>query len=138
MSFETELVLEATSEVGNTALAVACNVRDLADVVEHVATGEEQDGDQADCGPEVAALKDGQSVRSGNSKGGHGTENGNRGCDDLDVVDGTDNGRSRARYMAREPGVDRFGTDDTVLRLALIVYRRLQVAYPVVKSKRRG
>ena len=77
-------------------------------------------------------------MRGGNSKGGHGTENGNRGCDDLDVVDGADNGGSRARDMAREPGVDRFGTDDTVLRLALIVYSRLQAAYPVVKSKRRG
>lgn len=138
LSLETELVLETTGEVGNTALAVACNVGDLADVVEHVATGEEQDGDQADCGPEVAALKDGQSVWSSNGKGGHGTEDGNSGCDDLDVVDGTDNGRSRARYMAREPGVDRFGTDDTVLRLALTVHSRLQVAYPVVKSKRRG
>jgi len=113
LSLETELVLESTGEVGNTALAVACNVGDLADVVEHVATGEEQDGDQADCGPEVAALDDREDVRESYGASGDGSEDGYGGGDDLDIVDGTNDRRSGTCDMASEPGVDGFGSDDT-------------------------
>jgi hypothetical protein len=73
LSLETKLVLETTGKVRDSALAVACNVRNLADVVEHVATGEEEDGDQADGGPEVAALEDGQDVGGCDGEGGDGS-----------------------------------------------------------------
>lgn len=96
LSLETELVLETTGKVGDSALAVACNVGDLADVVEHVATGEEEDSDQADGGPEVAALEDGEDIGGSDGEGGDRSENGYGGGDDLDVVDGTRDGRGRA------------------------------------------
>lgn len=139
LSLKTELVLETTGKVGDSALAVACDVGDLADVVEHVATGEEEDGDQADGGPEVAALDDGENVRSSNGAGGDCSKNGHGGGDDLDVVDGTNDRRSRTCDMASEPGVNGFGGDDTGAELARDWYKgRLRGSYPVVKSKRRG
>jgi hypothetical protein len=113
LSLETKLVLEATGKVGDSTLAVACNVRDLADVVEHVATGEEEDSDQAEGGPEVAALEDGEGVGSSDGEGGDRTQDGYGGGDDFDVVDGTGERGSRACDMASEPGVDGLGCDDT-------------------------
>ena len=96
LSLKTELVLEATSEVADTTLAVGLNIGDLADVVEHVATGEEEDGDQADGCPEVAALEDGEDIGSSDGESGDRAEDGYGGSDDLDVVDRTGEGRSRA------------------------------------------
>jgi hypothetical protein len=118
LSLETELVLETASKVRDTTLAVACNVRDLADVVEHVATGEEKDSDQTEGGPEVAALEDGEDVGGSDGESGDGSEDGYGGGDDLDVVDWTGEGRSRARDMASEPGVDGLGCNDTGVLLA--------------------
>jgi hypothetical protein len=133
------LVLETTGKVRDSALAVACNVGDLADVVEHVATGEEQDSDQTDGGPEVAALEDGEDIGSSDGESSDRSENGYSGSDDLDVVDRTRNGRSGASDMASEPGVDRLSGNDTRALLARGWYRsRDQESYPVVKSKRRG
>jgi hypothetical protein len=139
LGLKTKLVLETTGKVGDTALAVACNVGDLADVVEHVATGEEEDSDQADGGPEVAALKDGKDVGSSNSESSDRAENGYGGGDDLDVVDRTRDGGSRASDMASEPGVDGLSGNDTRVWLARDWDRcRVSWSYPVVKSKRRG
>lgn len=108
-------------------------------MVEHVAAGEEEDGDQADGGPEVAALEDGEDIRSSDGEGGDGAEDGYGGGDDLDVVDRAGEGRSRACDMAGEPGVDGLSSNDTKVLLARGWYRgRVQESYPVVKSKRRG
>lgn len=96
LSLETKLVLETTGKVGNATLAVACDIGDLADVVEHVTTGEEQNGDQADGSPEVAALNDGQCVRGSYGESGNGSEDGSGGGNDLDPVDGAHNRRGRA------------------------------------------
>jgi hypothetical protein len=113
LSLETKLVLETTGKVGDTTLAVACNVRNLADVVEHVAAGEEEDSDQTDSGPEVATLEDGKDVGGCDGEGGDGSEDGYGGGDDFDVVDWTGNGGGRAGDMASEPGVNGLGCDDT-------------------------
>ena len=96
LSLKTKLVLETTGKVGDSALAVACNVRDLADVVEHVATGEEQDSNQTDGSPEIAALEDGKDIGSSNGESGDRSEDGYSGGDDLDVVDRAGDGGSRA------------------------------------------
>ena len=120
LSLETELVLETTSKVGDSALAVACNVGDLADVVEHVATGEEQDSNQTDGSPEIAALEDGKDIGSSNGESGDRSEDGYGSGDDLDVVDRTGDSGSRASDMASEPGMDGLGSDDTVILLAKV------------------
>ena len=110
LSLKTELVLEATSEVADTTLAVGLNIGDLADVVEHVSAGEEQNGDQADGGPEVAVLNDRQNVRCGDCKEGEDTDDSGRYGDDLHVVDwALDGWVRRVGEMAAEPCVDGFG-----------------------------
>jgi hypothetical protein len=110
LGLETVLVLEATSEVADTALAVGLHVGDLADVVEHVSAREEQNGDQADGSPEVAVLDDGQEVRCGDGEEGEDTDD--SGCygNDLHVVDrALDGWVGRVGKMAAEPSVDGFG-----------------------------
>lgn len=110
LSLQSELVLETTSEVANSALAIGCNVGNLADVVEHVAAGEEQDSDQADGGPEVAVLDDREEVRRGDGQEGEDTDNGCCDGDNLDIVDRANDGRVRTlREMAAEPCVNGFG-----------------------------
>ena len=110
MCLETELVLEAAGEVGETTLAIVTSVGHLADVVEHVSAGEEQNGDQADGGPEVAVLNDRQNVRCGDCKEGEDTDDSGRYGDDLHVVDwALDGWVRRVGEMAAEPCVDGFG-----------------------------
>jgi len=87
LCLETELVLEATGEVVQTALAIVTSVGHLADVVEHVTAGEEKDENQADGGPQVAVLNDGKNVGRGDSQEGEDTDDGSRDSDDLDIVD---------------------------------------------------
>jgi hypothetical protein len=123
LSLKTELVLEATSKVADTTLAVGLNIGDLADVVEHVSAREEQDGDQADGGPEVAVLDDRQKVRRGNCKEGEDTDDSSCYGDNLHVVDwALDGWVRRVGEMAAEPCVDGFGlvgTGRAVLELLL-------------------
>jgi hypothetical protein len=110
LGLKTVLVLETTSEVADTALAVGLNIGNLADVVEHVSTCEEQNGNQADGSPEVAVLDDRQKVRRGDGKEGEDTDD--SGCygDDLHVVDwALDGWVRRVGEMAAEPCVDGFG-----------------------------
>jgi hypothetical protein len=110
LGLETELVLEATSKVVDTTLAVGLNIWDLADVVEHVSAREEQNSDQADGSPEVAVLNDRQKVRRGDGKEGEDTNDGGCHGDDLHVVDRALNGWvRRVGEMAAEPCVDGFG-----------------------------
>lgn len=63
LGLQAKLLLETGRNVTNSTSSVASDVRDLADVVEHVSAGEEQDRDEADGSPEVSALKDGHHVR---------------------------------------------------------------------------
>lgn len=58
LRFKTELVLESSSEVRNSTVAISSDVRDLANVIEHVAACEKQNGHQADGRPYVAVLYD--------------------------------------------------------------------------------
>lgn len=53
MSLDTELGLETTLEVRDVALAVVTSVGGVADLVEHHATGEEQDGEDSTGAPKV-------------------------------------------------------------------------------------
>ena len=56
------LVLETASEVAYTPLAVPCDIRDLANVIKHVAAGEKENGDEADSSPHVAVRRKGPGV----------------------------------------------------------------------------
>lgn len=65
LRFQSELALEPSCNVADATLAIPDNVRHLPDMVEHVSTGEEKDRYQADRGPNVAVLDDGQYIRRG-------------------------------------------------------------------------
>ena len=108
LRLETELVAEATSEVADTTLSVTLYVRCLADVVEHVSRGEEQDGDQGERGPEVAVLEERENVGRGDGESGDTSEDGGGDGDDLDPVDGArDLGlRDVSGELAGDPGVN--------------------------------
>jgi Fic family protein len=56
LSFQSILVREASRKVANTSTTISGDVWDLADMVIHVATGEEKDKDQADSSPHVSVL----------------------------------------------------------------------------------
>lgn len=76
-------------------------------MVKHVAAGEEQDGDEADGGPEVAALQEGEDIGASDGSEGDGTEDGGGGDDELDPVKGTDEWGCRERgEAAGDPVVD--------------------------------
>lgn len=111
MRLEAELVAETTGKVADAALAVTLYVGCLADVVEHMAGGKEEDSDQGEGCPEVAVLEEGNDVGRGDSDDSDTSKDGGGNGDDLDPVD-------RARdlglgdvggELAGDPGVDLLG-----------------------------
>lgn len=77
LGLKAELVLEATCKVADAATAITRHVWHLSNVVEHLATDEEEDRDQADGSPEVSALKHRQQIRPHQVKDSQAA----RGCD---------------------------------------------------------
>ena len=129
LGLETELILEATSKVVDTTLAVGLNIWDLADVVEHVSAGEKQNSDQADGSPEVAVLDDRQKVRRGDSEESEDTDDSGCHGDDLHVVNrALDGWVRRVGKMTAEPCVDRFGLVGAGgIMLGLSLYRHSNI-----------
>lgn len=105
------MVLEATCKVADTALAVASDVGNLADVVEHVAAREEEDGDQADGGPDIAVLDDGKNVGPGDKGDSDGSEGHSRASNPPHPVDRALNRRVRTiRDVSRDPSMNLLGS----------------------------
>lgn len=71
LRLQAKLILEPAREVRDAAVAVARHVWHFADVVEHVARREEQDGDERDSGPDVAVLDHGHDVWVGDGAEGY-------------------------------------------------------------------
>jgi len=51
LRLQSELVAEATGEITDSALPISCHIWYLADMIEHVAASEEENSDEAECGP---------------------------------------------------------------------------------------
>lgn len=96
LSLHTILVLETIGKVADASLSITSHIRNLADVVEHVSAGEEQDGDEGNGGPDVAALDDGEYVGPGDVGKGEAAGCDDKGRDPLDPVDRPLDGRVRA------------------------------------------
>ena len=111
LRLETKLVAEASSKVGDAALAVAGNVRCLPDVVEHVAAGKEQHSNQAECSPKVAVLQDRSEVGPGYGEKREYTKHDDGDGDNLDPVDRAGDGGlgSISGDLTRDPSVDLLG-----------------------------
>ena len=79
LSLQAILILEASSNVANAALAISYHIGDLANVVEHAATNEEENQDHGESRPDTAAGDDrarvgpgGNGSSSSNKHGGNG------------------------------------------------------------------
>ena len=109
------MVLETRGKVLNATSVIGSYVRNLPDLVEHITTGKEEDAEQAQASPEVAALDDRQENGPGfgeKTNDSQTTDNGNR---PSDPVDRSFEGRMWAiRQVARNPGMDLFGARLTV------------------------
>lgn len=108
LALKTELVAKSTGKVADTTLAITLYVGRLANVVEHVAGGEKEDGDQRESSPEVAVLQERDDVGRGNGKRSDTSKDRGSDGDDLDPVDGArDLGlRDVGRELAGDPGMD--------------------------------
>jgi hypothetical protein len=71
LCLQSKLVLETTSKITYSTLAVTRNIRDLADMIEHVPAREEKNRNQADCGPKVAILYHRNDIGCCNGEEGH-------------------------------------------------------------------
>lgn len=140
LRLQSKLVLEPASEVADPALAISRDIRHLANVVEHVAAGEEQHGDQADSGPQIAVLQDRDKIWASNEEEGDDAKHSNGSGRDLYIIDGAVEAWVRACWeVTGEPGVHRFGAVGAALMSVCTSKRRQRLAaYPVLKSKRDG
>ena len=98
-------------------------------MVEHVTAREEQYGDQAEGGPQVAVLQNGSNVRRCNGDKGDDTKNGGGHGDDLHPVDGTVDGRlgGIGRDVTGQPGMDLLGRWGTLPELDGYKYSRVVI-----------
>lgn len=78
LCLDTKLVLEASSEVTDFTMTVTRDVRNLADLVEHVTSSASKDHDDGDSGPHIAVLDNRKQVwpsfetKTENTENGHG------------------------------------------------------------------
>ncbi len=63
LCFQTELIGKASSKVAHPTSTVSSNIWHLANAIEHVPTGEQQDYDETDGGPEIAVLYNRKDIR---------------------------------------------------------------------------
>lgn len=62
LCFHAKLILKPTGKVAYATVAIARNIRNLPYMIEHLATGEEEDSNQADSSPEISVLNNWQDV----------------------------------------------------------------------------
>lgn len=78
-------------------------------MVEHVATGEEQNGNETDGGPQVAVLNDGKDVRRGSDEDGAETKDDGDARNPSHPVDRALHRRvGSVSKVSRQPGMDLF------------------------------
>lgn len=107
LSFHAKLVLESARKVADAATAIASNVWHLPYVVEHMTAGKQKDGNQADGGPEIPILDDGQDVWRGRNCQSTYSEDYDDGRSPPQVIDGPlDWGMWSVRQVACDPCVN--------------------------------
>lgn len=68
LRLHSKLIGKTTSKVADTALAIAHDVRDFTNMVEHVATGKQKNSNQAEASPEISVPYNRQNVWRQNSE----------------------------------------------------------------------
>lgn len=90
LCFQAKLILEPTGEVAYATMAIARNVRNLPYMVEHLATGEEENSNQAQGSPEISVLDNWQDVGRQDREERNSTHHCGDCEDETHVVDRTD------------------------------------------------
>lgn len=109
------MVLKASSEVAHTTARVVGNIGDLANLVVHVTTGEQQDSNQSEGSPDIAVLDHGHDVRPGDVDASQATGNHGEAHSPLEVVDRALDGRMRAAIkVADKPRVHYLGGNGSI------------------------
>lgn len=62
LGLQTILTGKTTSEITYTTMAIPCHIRNFANVIEHMATREEEDSNQTNSSPNIAVLKNWQKI----------------------------------------------------------------------------
>lgn len=103
-------------------------------MIEHVTTSKQEDGDEADGRPDVAALDDGHGVGPGHKAGGYGTGDGNSSNDPFQPVDRSLDGRVWAvGKVAGEPLVNLLSRLRSVVLLASILAATVLCRVPMAE-----
>lgn len=108
LRLEPKLVTKPTGHIADPPAAIVGHIRHAADVVKHVPAGEEQDGDERDRGPQVAAVQHGLDDRERELERGQGEDHGAGGGAELGPVEGADDAR-RVRGVHGDEARDDFG-----------------------------
>ena len=135
LSLQSELLLEARNNVVDSTSSIASDIGDLADVVKHVTTDEQQDDHKGDGSPEVAALKNGRHVGPSNDSCGKNSKHSGDGDYPAYVVDRPlDAGMRSVRKRASEPGLNSFSGCGSGFVSPLLFLSRSHATHPVLKS----
>lgn len=141
MRLHTKLALETASEIADPTTTIGGNVRHLSYVIVHLAAGEQQDENEAQRSPHIAALDDGQDVRPCNICCRASTGYEDQGGEQPHPVDGALDRRVRSfGHVASDPVMHLFGClwPATIVRTVKRNPIRPAKCYPLVKSYRRG
>lgn len=94
MGLDAKLVREARCKILNAPMSVAGHIWNFSNVIEHLPTREQKDGDETDASPKVSILYDRKNVRSGDSHEGDEPKENSYGRDNANVVDRSHKWRS--------------------------------------------
>ncbi len=104
LGLQPELVGKATGEVAHATFAVSSNIRYFSDMVEHVAAGEHQYGDETYGSPEVSVLYDRNNIRRSDAEERDERQDSGGDRDQTCIVDrSVDGGFGSFRQMSNDP-----------------------------------
>ena len=118
LSFNTNLRLESASEIDNSSPRIATNIWGVSNLVEHLAACIDQNGHDADGGPNIAVRDDGQDVVASDINKGENTHGDRDARDPAHPVDRpNDFGVGALWDVSNEPRAYLFGVLRSKVRL---------------------
>lgn len=107
LGFQSKLVLEASCNVAYAAMAISNNVWDFPNMVEHMTTNEQENGNQADGSPNIAILDDRQHISGSTSQRSADAEDNGDSRGPSKPVEGSLHRRVRSiGKLPRDPGMN--------------------------------
>lgn len=139
LCFKTELIWEASRKIADASTSIASNIWYFSDMVEHMAAGEEENGNQTYRSPDVTILNDGYDIWPCDAQKSNTTKDRGDNGDPANPINGTVYlGVRAARHVSCDPRVHLLSRLRSVRRLAFIALYPQRLQYPLVKSYRNG